>query len=344
MSTEASSETWQSDEAVIETALSWKDRGLGVALATVISTWGSAPRPTGSQIAINEDAGFIGSVSGGCIEGAVIHAGLDVLAGGAPQLLEFGVSNAEAWEVGLACGGTIKIYVCALDEARTALYRKLQSARSAKSSAVVVTSLTRHTDQLVLTDTANVSDAVASAVKGAITSDKAVTCVADDDEMFINPFNPPLRLFVVGAVHIAQPLVKMASEAGYDVTVIDPREAFATPERFPGFTISHAWPDEALAGAAPDLRSAVVTLCHDPKIDDPALVAALGTDCFYIGSLGSKKTHAARLERLREEGFSPDDLARIHGPVGLSIGAKSPAEIAISILAELTEVLRGLAL
>lgn len=342
MSTKPSGETWQSDEAVIETALAWKDSGLRVAMATVISTWGSAPRPTGSQIAINEEAGFLGSVSGGCIEGAVIHAGLDVLAGGPPQLLEFGVSNAEAWEVGLACGGTIRIYVCALDEARTDLYRKLQDARGAKTSAVLVSSLTNHTDQLTSAEVADLPAPLASAVTGAITSDKAATVMLDDEEVFINPFNPPLRLFVVGAVHIAQPLVKMASEAGYDVTVIDPREAFATPERFPGFTLSHEWPDEALGHAAPDLRSAVVTLCHDPKIDDPALVAALATDCFYIGSLGSKKTHAARLERLRDEGFSADTLARIHGPVGLSIGAKSPAEIAISILGEITEVLRGL--
>lgn len=341
MSTKPSGEAWQSDEAVIETALAWKDSGLGVAMATVISTWGSAPRPTGSQMAINEEAGFLGSVSGGCIEGAVIHAGLDVLAGGLPQLLEFGVSNAEAWDVGLACGGTIRIYICVLDEARTDLYRKLQSSRDAKTSAVLVTSLTIHTDELTFADAHGLPAPMASAVTGAIKSDKATTRVIEDQEFFVNPFNPPLRLFVVGAVHIAQPLVKMASEAGYDVTVIDPREAFATPERFPGFALSNDWPDEALASVALDLRSAVVTLCHDPKIDDPALVAALKTDCFYIGSLGSKKTHGARLERLRDEGLSADALARIHGPVGLSIGAKSPAEIAISILAEITEVLRG---
>lgn len=342
MSTKPPVEILQSDEAVIEAALAWKDSGMGVAMATVISTWGSAPRPTGSQIAINEEAGFIGSVSGGCIEGAVIHAGLDVLAGGPPQLLEFGVSNAEAWEVGLACGGTIRIYVCALDEARTDLYQNIQSARDTKTSVALVSSLTAHTDELAFKDVAGLDAPLASAVTGAITSDKARTITLDGEEFFINPFNPPLRLFVIGAVHIAQPLVKMASEAGYDVTVIDPREAFATPERFPGFTLCHDWPDEALASAAPDPRSAVVTLCHDPKIDDPALVAALKTDCFYIGSLGSKKTHGARLERLRDEGFSADTLARIHGPVGLSIGAKSPAEIAISILAEITEVLRGL--
>lgn len=336
-------DTRQSDEAVIETALAWKADGKGVAIATVISTWGSAPRPTGSQIAINEDSEFVGSVSGGCIEGAVIHKGLDVLASGIPELIEFGVSNSEAWEVGLACGGKIRIHVCPLDNTREALYRELQTARAAKKSAVYVSALTSHTDQLIISEPCGepgVSPDLGDAVAGAIRSDRAQTLEAADEEFFLNPFNPPLRLFVVGAVHIAQPLVRMAGEAGYEVIVIDPREAFATPERFPGLALSHAWPDEALADAGPDLRSAIVTLSHDPKIDDPALTAALGTDCFYIGSLGSKKTHAARLERLKQTGFSDKDLARIHGPVGLSIGAKSPAEIAIAILGEITDVLR----
>jgi xanthine dehydrogenase accessory factor len=341
LSTKTVTEPWHSDEAVIETALAWKAEGKGVAIATVVSTWGSAPRPTGSQIAINEDAGFIGSVSGGCIEGAVIHAGLDVLGGASPQVLEFGVSNAEAWEVGLACGGTIRIHVCALDEKRTRLYQKLQTARDSNQSAVWISSLTQHTDQLVLDGDPNLTSDLEKAVKSATLSDKAGPFTSEDDELFINPFNPPLRMFIIGAVHIAQPLAHMASEAGYDITVIDPREAFASVERFPGFVLSHEWPDEALEKLAPDLRSAIVTLSHDPKIDDPALTAALKTSCFYIGSLGSKKTHAARLERLEADGFTPSDLSRIHGPVGLSIGAKSPAEIAISILAEITDILRG---
>lgn len=335
------SDAYQSDEAVIETALAWKSQGKSVAIATVISTWGSAPRPTGSQIAINEDSEFVGSVSGGCIEGAVIHKGLDVLESGKAELLEFGVSNSEAWEVGLACGGTIRIYVTPLDAKREALYKNLQAARVEKKSAVYISCLTTHEDQLLLPGEAAEPAAVTELAEGAIRSDRARVEDVDGTEFFLNPFNPPLRMFVVGAVHIAQPLVKMASEAGYEVLIIDPREAFASPERFPGFALSHAWPDEALAEAAPDLRSAIVTLTHDPKIDDPALMAALRTKCFYIGSLGSKKTHAARLERLTQEGFSEHDLGRIHGPVGLSIGAKSPAEIAVSILAEITNVLRG---
>jgi xanthine dehydrogenase accessory factor len=157
---------------------------------------------------------------------------------------------------------------------------------------------------------------------------------------FLGVFNPPLDLVIVGAAHIAQPLSVMAQMAGYGVRVIDPRTAFATKERFPGLPISHDYPDDALAKAPLGARSALVALTHDPKVDDPALTTALRSPCFYIGALGSKKNHAARLARLKENGFSDSDLARIHGPIGLSIGAKSPAEIAVSILAEMTRDLR----
>jgi xanthine dehydrogenase accessory factor len=158
--------------------------------------------------------------------------------------------------------------------------------------------------------------------------------------VFVQVFSPPRRCFVVGAVHIAQPLVEMLSLADYQPIVIDPRQSFATEARFPGLELSTEWPDEALERLKPDHRSAVVTLTHDPKLDDPALAVALRSECFYIGALGSKRTHAARCGRLKEMGFADADLARIHGPIGLSIGAVSPAEIAVSILGQMTEVLR----
>jgi xanthine dehydrogenase accessory factor len=157
---------------------------------------------------------------------------------------------------------------------------------------------------------------------------------------FLEVYNPPLDLVIVGAAHIAQTLASMASLTGYRVRVIDPRTAFATEERFPGVFISHEWPDEVLAEAPLGPRSAVVALTHDPKIDDPALVAALNSPCFYIGALGSKKTHAGRIERLRAHGFSGVTLSRIHGPIGLPIGARTPAEISVSILGEMTRDLR----
>ena len=159
-------------------------------------------------------------------------------------------------------------------------------------------------------------------------------------KIFLNVYNPPLRLIIVGAVHIAQPLARMAAMTGYDVTVIDPRAAFASAERFPGVTVMTEWPDDAMATLAPDPRTAIVTLTHDPKIDDPALEVALRSNAFYIGALGSKKTHNARLYRLGKAGFGDNDVARICGPVGLAIGAKSPAEIAVAILAQITERLR----
>ncbi len=181
---------------------------------------------------------------------------------------------------------------------------------------------------------------VAEAARTALRHDRSTTIETAAGPVFVNAFNPSLRLIAVGAVHITQVLAPMAALAGYEVTVIDPRSAFATAARFGGFSLRSDWPDEAMADLKPDLRTAIVTLTHDPKLDDPALAAALRSDAFYIGALGSKKTHAARLERLRGLGFSDNELARIHGPIGLSIGAKSPAEIAVSILAEATRELR----
>jgi xanthine dehydrogenase accessory factor len=181
---------------------------------------------------------------------------------------------------------------------------------------------------------------VAEAARAALIADKATTVETAEGPVFINIFNPPLRMIVVGAVHITQALGPIAALSGYEVQVVDPRRAFATEDRFPGVSLSNAWPDEAMAELKPDLRTAVVTLTHDPKLDDPALAAGLKSDAFYLGSLGSKKTHAARLERLRRLGFGDNDLARIHGPVGLSIGAKSPSEIAIAIMAQVTQSLR----
>ncbi len=177
-------------------------------------------------------------------------------------------------------------------------------------------------------------------VRQALHSDRNLTLEISEGRIFVEVFSPPRRCFVVGAVHIAQPLVQMLKLADYAVTVIDPRGSFATEARFPGVELTQEWPDEALERLKPDHRSAVVTLTHDPKLDDPALAVGLRSDCFYIGALGSRRTHAARCSRLAELGFGESDLARIHGPIGLAIGAVSPAEVAISILAQMTQILR----
>ncbi len=226
-----------------------------------------------------------------------------------------------------------------------AILKALREARAEKLPTALATDLASGAQALVtrgsvLGGLALDKEALARVLE-AIRDDRSATHDWQGRRLFIQVFNPSLRMMVVGAVHIAQALVPMASLAGYAVTVIDPRRAFATDTRFPGVELTHAWPDDALARLHPDRRTAVVTLTHDPKIDDPALVAALRSECFYIGSLGSSRTHAKRLQRLREHGFMEADFARIHGPVGLSIGAKSPAEIAVSILAQITQVLHA---
>ena len=218
---------------------------------------------------------------------------------------------------------------------------QLLKDRAAKRAVVAATRLSDGAQKLLYPSDKTQETWSLEAMSQVLASDKSrIVTAPDGKEWFFNAFNPPLRLIVVGAVHIAQPVAVMGMLAGYDVTIVDPREAFASPARFPDTSVMCEWPDEALAALAPDARTAVVTLTHDPKLDDPALVVALRSPAFYIGSLGSKKTHAARIERLTAQGFDAAALARIHGPIGLSIGAKSPAEIAVSIMAQMTAVLR----
>lgn len=216
----------------------------------------------------------------------------------------------------------------------------LLESRAAKEPVALVTSLSDGTQTLVAGSAvlgAMAGETLIREARAALAADANRWVEAAHGPVFIQVFNPPPRLVIVGAVHIAQPLAPMAAMAGYAVTVIDPRQAFATPERMPGVTIVCEWPDAALSALAPDRRTAVVTLTHDPKLDDPALAEALASNAFYVGALGSRRTHAARLERLAARGIDAEKLARIRGPVGLDIGAVSPAEIAVSILAEMIQ-------
>jgi xanthine dehydrogenase accessory factor len=228
---------------------------------------------------------------------------------------------------------------------KAALLEALQDARTKKLPVALATDLKSGAQALVSRATVagdlTLDDDGIAGVRRAIQDDRSTSIDWQGRRLFIQVFNPSLRMVVVGAVHIAQALVPMAALAGYAVTVVDPRRAFATDARFPGVAITHDWPDDALVKLQPDRRTAVVTLTHDPKIDDPALEVALRSDVFYIGALGSTRTHAKRLARLKESGFTEAEMARIHGPIGLSIGALSPAEIAISILAQVTQVLHA---
>ena len=218
------------------------------------------------------------------------------------------------------------------------------AARQAKRPAVLVSDLDSGDQRLFHADApeeSGLETTVRAACIEALRADRSRRLANEDgNALFLQVFNPPLQMVIVGAVHITQALAPMAALLGYEVTVVDPRRAFATDERFPGVAVDTEWPDDALRRISPDRRTAIVTLTHDPKLDDPALEVALSSDAFYIGSLGSRRTHAARLERLRARGFDEPALARIHGPIGLAIGAKSPAEIANAVTAEITARLR----
>ncbi|MBR9892719.1 XdhC family protein [bacterium] len=315
-------------DSIPETALGWHREGKGAVLATVIETWGSAPRRVGAQLAISGAGEIEGSVSGGCVEGAVIVEALEALEEGAPRELEFGVSDGDAFAVGLACGGTIRVLVEPVGSVLPeALLADLCAARAARAPMAYVVDLDTGARRLER-----------DGFETRFRMDRSG--FEEGSRTFVAIHNPPLRLIVVGAVHIAQALVPMARIAGYDPAIVDPRETFGAQARFPGETLLNDWPDEAVEQLGLDSRTALVLLTHDPKLDDPALTLALRSGCFYIGALGSTRTHAKRVARMQEAGFSEAEIARIHGPVGLDIGAAGPSEIAVSILAEMTGVLR----
>jgi xanthine dehydrogenase accessory factor len=290
--------------AVIRKAVEW--RGAKLALATVVSTWGSAPRPRGSHMIVHQDGRFEGSISGGCVESDVLHRAAEVIAGRAAHVATYGVADGDAWEVGLPCGGEIAVLVQPVGEHGFApdLFDRIEAASGRGRALMLATNLA-----------------------SGITREQA----GEDD--FLNRYDPPRRLLIVGAVQIAQSLVPLAQAIGVTPVVIDPRGRFLTAERFPGVELDDRWPDEAIAARFPGESTAVVTLSHDIKIDDPALVAALRAPTGYVAALGSRKSHAARLERLADQGFDADDLGRIDGPAGLDIGAIGAAEIALSITA-----------
>ncbi|WP_372340540.1 XdhC family protein [Sphingomonas sp. BT-65] len=290
-------------DIILDAAARW--RGDRMALATVISTWGSAPRPAGSHMLINGDGRFEGSVSGGCVEGDILQAAAEVIAGAPAMLKRYGVSDASAWEVGMPCGGEIAVLVQSISDPGfpPALFDRIAQARDAGERLIISTDLE-----------------TGSSREG-------------DGPGFVNRYDPPRRLLIVGAVQIAQTLAMLARQVGVMAVVIDPRGRFLTAERFPDCELDDGWPDEAIARRRPDMATAVVTLSHDPKIDDPALIAALAAPTGYVAALGSRRSHAARLERLADAGVTPHDRARVQGPAGLDIGALGAAEIALSIAA-----------
>ena len=315
----------------------WLQGGEPVALASVIEAWGSAPVPIGGQMVIASGERFQGSVSGGCIEADVIAEAADVLASGKPQVLSFGIADETAWRAGLACGGQLRILVARLTPDHTLpLFAKLHTARDTRTAAVIETRLNDGSLRLV-TAALGESPAIAEALASG------ASALQEDASggTFLQAISPAPRLFVVGATHVAQVLAKLAQTIGYQITIIDPRSAFTADGRFDASIVETAWPETALKAFAPDPFTAVVTLTHVGHIDDEALAISLRSPCRYIGALGSRKTHAKRVERLTALGFTSADIARIKSPVGLNIGAETPAEIAVAILGEVIAAFRG---
>ncbi len=301
------------NDTVIAAAKAWA--GEPLALATVVSTWGSAPRPRGSHMIVHADGRFEGSVSGGCVESDILQTAAEVIAGAPFQVKRYGVADAAAWEVGLPCGGEIAVMVQPVSATGfdPELFDRIAEARDQGDALTVTTDLsTGHSDLRPV----------------------------ETGEVFVNRYDPPRRLLIVGAVQIAQALAALATTLGIETIVIDPRRRFLTEERFPGVTLDDRWPDEAIAAWRPGPATAVVTLSHDTKIDDPALIAALATDASYVGALGSRRSHAARRERLAEAGVEPSAIDRIDAPVGIDIGAIGPSEIALSIAAAMVGAFR----
>jgi xanthine dehydrogenase accessory factor len=323
----------------------WLAKGEPVALATVISTWGSAPRPAGSCMAISQSGGIAGSVSGGCVEGAVVQASKEVLASGRPQRLHFGVADETAWDVGLACGGQIDIFVQPVDKK---IFGEILPRLKADQGMVLDTVITgndadlgaqvlRDSDGKTIAATANASFPLAE-----IKTQPQIIQEEKGSEVFENPLPTSPTLVLVGGVHIAVALAELAHTLNFRTVIIDPRKAFGTAERFAhADKLIQAWPQAAFEQVPLNASTAIATLSHDPKIDEPALVHALRSKAFYVGALGSKRNQASRRERLAAAGLSESELARLHAPIGLAINAETPEEIALAIMAEVVAAYRS---
>ena len=339
-------------EALLDQIEVWFEGGRSVALASVIKTWGSSPRPVGAMMAISDQNEISGSVSGGCVEGAVIDAAQTVLKTGLPKRLFFGVANEEAWEVGLSCGGEIEIFLRIFTPGHLTCWR--QALERGESFWVPLILEADHSligleymifedgSKLMIPSKADSESEILKVVKAAMPEGKSAVVATKSDqiqEIFFQRVDPPRQLILVGGVHIAIPLASLADTLGFEVTVIDPRRLFGTTDRFPTVKkLLQEWPQEAFQKVLLNDTTGVVMLTHDPKIDDPALKIVLDSPVFYLGALGSRKTHQKRLGRLKEQGVKEKDLKRIHGPVGLNLGASTPEEIALAIMAEIIQV------
>ena len=301
----------------------WRQAGDTVVIATVVRVQGSAPRPVGARLAVNQRGEMVGSVSGGCVESAVVTAAMDVLEGSNARLEHYGISDEMAWDVGLSCGGVIDVWI----EPLPADLDKARACQQAGKDVWLLTWLDGSGKHLVL-------------AHGHWDADGIVDF--SGSQVYVERFSPAKQLIIFGAVHTAQPLSRYAQDIGFEVTIVDARKALATKERFPNVErMLTMWPEDAYQQLTITPSTWIAILSHDPKFDEPAIIGALATSAAYIGTVGSRKTNADRRERLREAGVSDEQIARLHGPIGLNIGGKTPEEMAISILGEMIAISNG---
>ena len=314
-----------------------------VGRAVVTSVWGSAPQAEGATMLVSTSGRMAGSVSGGCVEAAVAEAVQEAIRRGTPALVRYGVSHERAWDVGLSCGGTLEVL------AQPSVPAAVLEAAGGRGGLIVATVLEGKSvgrSQVFgdegAEDTSPLASAAAQALRSGRSRTERLTVDGEDAAVFLEVFPRQPRLVVFGGVHVAAALVPMAKALGYYTIVADGRPAFATRERFPDADeLILGWPDEAFARAGLDGATAVAVLTHDPKFDEPALLIALRSPAMYVGAIGSTKTQATRRERLRDAGLTEAELARLHGPIGLDLGGRTPTETALSIIAEITAVRFG---
>ena len=334
---------------ILETMNRWLAQERSVALATVVKTWGSAPRREGSKMGITGEMDMIGSVSGGCVEGAVVEEALAGLKAGKPRLLKFGVADDMAWEVGLTCGGSIEVFVEPLDSLWWDALAELTENDNFGVTATIIDGaqigekvlLDASGDLLYKTDNLN-DEMLAEMRAAAASSSKSGVVTLGETRIMVDMQVERPHLILIGGVHVAIPLQAMATQVGFRVSIVDPRSAFASRERFPDVAyILHSYPDKALPQLGLNRSTYLAVLTHDPKIDDKALITALPASIPYVGVLSSGRTHRQRVARLKEAGLSDELIAQIRTPIGIDIGASTPEEIAVCILAEIIAVRNG---
>jgi xanthine dehydrogenase accessory factor len=324
------------DENILEEALVWLNMDLNVVLATVISTWGSSPRPVSSQMIVNSKNNFSGSVSGGCVEVNVIRECKKLINDGKLfKKIEFIISNDKAWEVGLACGGNIEVFLEKIDISKIKLIKDIATKKREGKSFSIVTNLKNGESFIFEKDKKIKSKFKKYFKKINLYFANKDSGIIKNTDIFIKNYNKPIKIIIVGAVHIAQHLINFAKNLNFEIILIDPRKTFSKNKKYSNVKVINKWPNKAFNVIDTDTNSALVTLTHDPKIDDYAIQYALDNNFFYIGSLGSKKTHADRCFRLKQAGFPNSKIKKINGPIGIKLGGKSPPEIALSIISQL---------